>query len=144
MRVCVRVSIVTEYSTCCLCLRMNRWKKPVVKSTKLSLAQITAVQGMGRSRFCHHSLPSASGPDAVRIECVLCLLKTTHIHILLSAVVHMCLRAVTQQCIAQFLTVGVFSLAANNARGLQLIIYLFLYPLWYTHQARIHVDNFTV
>lgn len=68
---------VEGHSVCCLCLKMNRWKK-LAKPLKVSiLPQITDVQGKGSMQFCHLSLPSASGPVAVRIFPVECGLSAT-------------------------------------------------------------------
>lgn len=78
---------------------------------------------MGRVRFCQLSSPSASGPDFVWILPVESdVFATDYAHgtycILASAVLHMCPRAVTQQCITPFLTVG----------ELRFIIYVFASP----------------
>lgn len=79
---CVRVSTVEGYCTVCAAfhLKMNRWKKlaKLLKVSSRFSQQLTDAQGTVRVQLCHLSLPSASGPEAVRILPVECGLSATN------------------------------------------------------------------
>ncbi len=118
---------VEGYSMCCLCLKMNRWKKLKLKVS--ILPQITDVQCRGSMQFCHLSLPSASGPVAFRILRVECGLSATdYAHSYFT----FCRTYVSQSCDSTVhdLIPGCGGVQYDCTQGqkLQFIVYLFVTP----------------